>query len=553
MKKSQQTLILFFSIIILTFFAGHAYAQVCTASYFIDGIDTSGDIAALSGCTEITGSLHISYTALTNLSGLENITSVGGLLYITGNTALTTLSGLENIESVDGTLEIKDNTALTTLNGLENITSVGGSLYITGNTALTILSGLENITSVDGTLYITYNTALASLSGLENITSVSGTLVISDNAALASLSGLEGLTSVDGNLFITDNAALTNLCALYYLTLEGCELVITDNPMLSMDTAYALETQLRLFTWSCFSDWHPVISNNNGSEPVICDSECNLSIDADKTVFNVSGGEMIIDINSDCGCELSVISVWFSGPIWWIKIESSEFPLCPGTFSFSILENQGISSREGSISVGLVTEYNTRKYESFYIFQEGSPADIDIMPDDCPNVLNQKSKGVIPIVISGSEEIDVSAIDPESIRLMRTEDAGLYDVGVTPVDWSFEDVATKFQGELCDRVKLKNNGFTDLLLKFDNQEVFSSLGLDVYDGETMTFKITGNLYEEFGVATFTGSDTARITTDNCPDNCNIQQLDADGDGIGDVCDDTPGCGGCGQPDCETEC
>jgi hypothetical protein len=45
--------------------------------------------------------------------------------------------------------------------------------------------------------------------------------------------------------------------------------------------------------------------------------------------------------------------------------------------------------------------------------------------------------------------------------------------------------------------------------------------------------------------------------DNCPDNCNTSQSDADADGIGDVCDGTPGCGGvsCGvpQPACEESC
>ena len=41
--------------------------------------------------------------------------------------------------------------------------------------------------------------------------------------------------------------------------------------------------------------------------------------------------------------------------------------------------------------------------------------------------------------------------------------------------------------------------------------------------------------------------------DNCPSQCNSQQLDADKDEIGDVCDPNPGCGGCGLQQCETQC
>jgi len=48
----------------------------------------------------------------------------------------------------------------------------------------------------------------------------------------------------------------------------------------------------------------------------------------------------------------------------------------------------------------------------------------------------------------------------------------------------------------------------------------------------------------------TDNDGIPDTFDNCPYNCNIQQLDADGDGFGDVCDPDPGCGGCNQPQCE---
>jgi hypothetical protein len=391
MNKTQKILVAIISLIILTFFVGTAQAQVCEGDYIIDGIDTNDDIETLSGCTEITGSLHIRETHLASLSGLENITSVGG------------------------------------------------------------------------------------------------------------------------GLLIYNNTALTNLCGLYNVNLGGCELVITDNTVLSMDTAYALETQLIYNTgFLCPYDSH--IYNNNGSGLVACDNGCNASIEADTTVFDASGGRMEIEISSDCACELFSFWIRISSPFIRIELESGENQ-CPETFSFLILENQDFSSKEALIDITIVTEENPWRMhtrESFQIFQEGGRVDIDIKPNDCPNVLNRKSKGVIPIVIRGSEELDVSAIDPESIQLVRTGDAGLYDGEVTSFDWSFEDVATRFQGELCERIKLKKDEFTDLLLKFDNQEIFSSLGLDVYDGETITFKITGNLYEEFGGTTFSARDSVRI-------------------------------------------
>ena len=145
MKKTQQILATIISLIILTFFVRTSWADVCVGDY---PIYNSTDIADLSGCTEITGNLTIEHTALTSLTGLENIRNVHGSLHIYNNDDLTNLDGLRNILSLGGALEIVDNPSLTSLTELENLTSVGG-LIIIENGALTSLSGLDNLTSVD--------------------------------------------------------------------------------------------------------------------------------------------------------------------------------------------------------------------------------------------------------------------------------------------------------------------------------------------------------------------------------------------------------------------
>lgn len=71
---------------------------------------------------------------------------------------------------------------------------------------------------------------------------------------------------------------------------------------------------------------------------------------------------------------------------------------------------------------------------------------------------------------------------------------------------------------------------------------------DVYDA--FVSKVDGCLASGSADA---DNDGYCILDDNCPNNCNVQQLDADGDEIGDVCDPSPGCGGCGQSACEQQC
>ena len=174
MKKKYQILTAFTILILLTFFAATSWSQIWTGDYTIYD---SEDIAALSGYTEVTGTLRIGYPATAAMS--------------------TTFENLERLES---------------------LTSIGGSLLIYYNDALTSLSGLNN------------------------------------------------LTSVDRELYIFDNDALVNLCALYNVVLED-ELLIKNNLVLSMDTAYALETQLRD---NCFTGYS-LIFGNTGTVQIFCD------------------------------------------------------------------------------------------------------------------------------------------------------------------------------------------------------------------------------------------------------------------------------------------
>jgi hypothetical protein len=234
---------------------------------------------------------------------LSSYTGVAGNFEIK-STTLTNLSGLEGITSVGGTLIIRDNDVLTSLTGLDGITSVGGSLIIYSNFSLTSLTGLDGITSLSGTLWINDNLSLTSLTGLEGITSVGGALAIS-GTSLTSLSELSNLTSV-GDLSINNNNDLINLCALYGLNLAG-DLSIYDNTLLSTDTANALEAQLISNGFTGTSDIH----GNSGSGLVTCDDDndnvlngvdnCPLICNSDQLDADGDGDGDVCDASPGCG------------------------------------------------------------------------------------------------------------------------------------------------------------------------------------------------------------------------------------------------------------
>jgi len=117
--------------------------------------------------------------------------------------------------------------------------------------------------------------------------------------------------------------------------------------------------------------------------------------------------------------------------------------------------------------------------------------DLDIKPGSCPNPLNPKGRGVMPVAILGTVSFDVEMnIDPATIRLTR-EGAS---ESVSPILWSYEDVAAPYPGEPCGCWKNKGDDIMDLTLKFDTRELIEKLGLESMSGETIPLIIKGSLY-----------------------------------------------------------
>jgi hypothetical protein len=203
-----------------------------TYQYQIDNFQTN-----FPGCTEILGDVYIDDNGIvnniTNLQGLNTVTSIGGSLIISNNKYLNGFGGLESLTTIGGTLKIFSNDTLTSLEGLGNISSIGGIFRIEGNAYLTTLADFENLITVGAGLQINYNDSLQSLSGFENLTTVSGDFSIGYNSVLINLMGLQNLSFITGAFSITYNQSLINLTGLENLnSIEG-SMIIQHNDALT--------------------------------------------------------------------------------------------------------------------------------------------------------------------------------------------------------------------------------------------------------------------------------------------------------------------------------
>ncbi|NIO09268.1 MAG: hypothetical protein GTO40_15155, partial [Deltaproteobacteria bacterium] len=122
-------------------------------------------------------------------------------------------------------------------------------------------------------------------------------------------------------------------------------------------------------------------------------------------------------------------------------------------------------------------------------FSQVVPAMMDVKPGSCVNPLNVKSRGVLPVAILGTDDFDVTSIDPASILLQDS---------VMPLRTAAEDDASAID---CN--DQNGDGLLDLLLKFDSQETIAALG-QINDGDVIILSLGGSLLDG---SEFAGQDT----------------------------------------------
>jgi hypothetical protein len=143
----------------------------------------------------------------------------------------------------------------------------------------------------------------------------------------------------------------------------------------------------------------------------------------------------------------------------------------------------------------------------------GIPVEVplDIRPGACPNPVNVRSRGKVPIAIVGTDSLDVTEIDTTSLVLRRADGVGgtvLPIVKRSGRIGSIEDVATPFEGELCDCHELGGDGIDDLVIRFSTRQVARTLQLDGANrGDAIELTVSGYLSDG---REFTASDCITI-------------------------------------------
>lgn len=245
-------------------------------NYIIDASTTQEQLKKLEMCP--INALKVQGTNFTDLSPLNNLTSVTNHLIIEDNKELQSLNGLDSLMSVGG-IVIRNNAKLNDINALKSISIAPergrrSSIVIDDNDRLDnidILGDSNPINSIYGfnvhfCAQISNNDSLRYVRGFDSLGldgDSSITITINKNASLHTLSTFNDFVTSDTsaepiNLSIEDNAALAFIEGLHY---SGVTKPVNDPALININIArnHSLQS-LNLGQFSGTGSW--IISGN---------------------------------------------------------------------------------------------------------------------------------------------------------------------------------------------------------------------------------------------------------------------------------------------------
>ena len=338
-------------VILIVFILSHisAFTQSCLP----EGITFSSQAQIDSfqvnypGCHEIEGNVRIgdffgNYD-ITNLEGLNVLTSIGGDLTVWKCHSLNNLIGLDGLTFINGEFKIDENNTLDSLAGLQNLDSIGGGFIIKENKYLTNLLGLNDLRYIGGRFELNDNLNLINFFGLSNLSAIGGDLQVYSNQALSDFYGLDSLVSIGDGLGIWGNDDLISLEALDKLLFVENYLEIVNNDKLTslsgLENITGIEGKLR-------------ISHND----LLCDCEVQSICDylsnpkgAVEIYYNAQGCNNPSEIADSCGFQLSCLPY---GNYYFYTQEdienfSSNYPGCVELEGLVWISEEYITSLEG--------------------------------------------------------------------------------------------------------------------------------------------------------------------------------------------------------------
>lgn len=136
---------------------------------------------------------------------------------------------------------------------------------------------------------------------------------------------------------------------------------------------------------------------------------------------------------------------------------------------------------------------------------------LEIRPGSCPNPLNRRSRGVLPVLLVANKGFDVRQIDLSTLTLARSDGVG---GSVSPNEGprgprsDYGDLATPLVSDPCACHEMNKDGISDLSMKFMTEAIIDALELSDMAGEAIIeLTLSGNLVDG---TVFSASDCVRL-------------------------------------------